>query len=160
MMQSQRMNLSFLRGNSSACSGEKGWGWHQVPDSTMLGLAVFARAGSSGPTCVQEAQRVGWLPSGQLGSHWEGPLHPEPHPGRVKEGGWARDHYRQKGTSFRAGSQWLLEMLASEGRPKLLWGLLSLQGLLLLRPLGIQPMWKVHTISGLSLSGKAPAALT
>lgn len=66
----------------------------------------------------------------------------------------------QKGTGFRAGSQWLLEMLASEGRPKLLWGLLSLQGLLLLRPLGIQPMWKVHTISGLSLPGKAPAALT
>lgn len=47
VMGSQTINLSFLGGNSSPCSGGKGWGWHHVPDSTGLGLAVFAGAGSA-----------------------------------------------------------------------------------------------------------------
>lgn len=47
VMENRMISLSFLRGNLSPCSGGKGWGWHQAPDSTGLEQAVLAGTGST-----------------------------------------------------------------------------------------------------------------
>lgn len=92
MMQKQMINLSFLRGNLSPCSGGKGCRWRPAPDSTCWGWPGLLGQALHSPTCFQEAQREGWRPSGQLGSHWQRPLCIQGlaqagHPGsRAKEG--------------------------------------------------------------------------
>ena len=77
------IKLSFLRGNLSACSGEKGWGWHGMPDSTCWAWLRLHRQLLHGPACLQEAQREEWLSAGQLGSCWQRALHIQaaPRPG-------------------------------------------------------------------------------
>lgn len=43
-----------------------------APSARFHPAGVGCLQGQAQPTCFQEAQRVHWLPSGQLGSHWQG----------------------------------------------------------------------------------------
>lgn len=77
------IKLSFLRGNLSPCSGGKGWGWYQTPDSAVLGLAVCT-AGSAQPHSLlggPEGRLAAIGPTGVTLA--EGPVHLGPRPGPV-----------------------------------------------------------------------------
>lgn len=100
MTGSQMIKLSFLRGNLSPCSGGKGWGWHQTPDSAVLGLAVCT-AGSAQPHSLlggPEGRLAAIGPAGVTLA--EGPVHLGPRPGpvpRAYSGSYAGDGGGERG---------------------------------------------------------------